>query len=81
MTSGQPIGKRAKGQGHHRLPKAILLPVHPICRSDYLKFFPVNQEAHDLTSLHQVKGAEHVAQYSHIQHKIEKGAASKDRQR
>ena len=35
----------------------------------------MNQEAHDLTSLHQVKGAEHVAQCSHIQHKIEKDAA------
>jgi len=51
----------------------------PICRSDYLKFLPVNQETHDLTSLHQVKGAEHVAQCSLIQHKIEKGAASKDK--
>jgi len=41
----------------------------------------MNQETHNLTSLHQVKGAEHVAQHSHIQHKIEEGAALKDRQR
>jgi len=41
----------------------------------------MNQEAYNLTGLYQVKDTKYIAQYLCIQHKIEEGVASKDRQR
>jgi len=75
--------KEPEAKGVINFPElSVLLPVHLICKNDYLKYLPVNQEAHNLTSLHQVKNTEHVAWCSHIQHNKErKDAASKDRQR